>query len=246
MFNFSNLTIELILGIGLILAMLAWNAWTEKADRAAVLDAARPDARLQLYNNTILTLWLVTLACTALWVVSGSPLRELGLRPGQGWRFWLSWSVVALAAAYMIISLLQVRFSRKARTAMRQQLGQAGDLGLIHPETPREHARFTWLAITAGITEEVLFRGFLIGALALVFPPWLAAIFAAGLFVLGHAYQGLCGMMRTLPITLILTLVYVVGDSLWPAIALHILCDVAAGVLFRVSDHHESADAAAA
>ena len=145
MFNFSNLTIELILGIGLILAMLAWNAWTEKADRAAVLDAARPDARLQLYNNTILTLWLVTLACTALWVVSGSPLRELGLRPGQGWRFWLSWSVVALAAAYMIISLLQVRFSRKARTAMRQQLGQAGDLGLIHPETPREHARFTWL-----------------------------------------------------------------------------------------------------
>ena len=53
-------------------------------------------------------------------------------------------------------------------------------------------------------------------------------------------------MMRTLPITLILTLVYVVGDSLWPAIALHILCDVAAGVLFRVSDHHESADAAAA
>jgi membrane protease YdiL (CAAX protease family) len=208
-----------------------------------VLDAARPDARLQLYNNTILTLWLVTIACTVLWVMSGMSLRELGLRLGEGWRFWLSWSVVGLAAGYMIISVLQVRFSPKARAAMRQQLGQAGDLGLIHPETPREHGRFTWLAITAGITEEVLFRGFLIGVFALVFPLWLAALFAAGLFVLGHAYQGLRGMMRTLPITAILTLVYVVGDSLWPAITLHILCDVAAGALFRVSAHRAVTDA---
>lgn len=243
--DFSNLTIELMIGIGLILAMLTWNALHQKADRAAIRDATRLDARLQLYNGTILTLWLVALACTALWALSGMPLDELGLKLSQGWRFWLSWSIAGLAGVYMIVSVLQVSFSRRAREAMRQQLDQSGDLGLIHPETPREHDRFMWLAVTAGITEEILFRGFLIGTLALVFPLWLAAILAASLFVLGHAYQGLRGMLNTVPITVILTLVYLLGDSLWPVIALHILADVAAGALFRVSDHHAEADAAA-
>tara|TARA_R110000744_G_scaffold84678_3_gene165672 strand:+ start:29062 stop:29802 length:741 start_codon:yes stop_codon:yes gene_type:complete len=246
MMHISNLPLELAIGIGLILALLAWNALREKADRAAMLDASKPDARLQLYNSTIATLWLLAMACTALWVTSGLTLAELGLRAGQGWRSLLSWSIVGLAASYMMASLLQVRFSRKARVQLREQLGQSGDFGLIHPETAREQDRFFLLAITAGITEEILFRGFLIGALALAFPLWLAAVIAAGLFVLGHAYQGLHGMLNTVPITIGLTLIFLVGDSLWPVIVLHILADVAAGVLFRVSDQYAEADAAAA
>ena len=243
--NFSNITIEHGIGIGLILAMLTWNAVSEKASRAAILDPAKPDARLRIYNEALVTLWLLAAICTVLWLRTGASLPEMGLQFGQGWRAILSWSAVGLISAYMLVSLVQARFSRKTRIELRQQLSQSGGHGLVHPETPREHGRFMWLAITAGITEEILFRGFLIGALALVFPLWLAAILATGLFILGHAYQGLRGMVGLLPITTILTLVYVVGDSLWPAIALHIIVDVVAGLLFRVGDQFAKADAAA-
>ncbi|WP_417497302.1 CPBP family intramembrane glutamic endopeptidase [Maricaulis sp.] len=243
--DFSSLAIEHIIGVGLILALLAWNALTEKSGKAAIRDPARPDARLRIYNQALISLWLLATACAALWLRSGATLPELGLRPGAGWRTLLSWAVVGAIGTYMVASLVEARFSRMARIKLREQLRRSGDYSLIHPETQREHGRFIWLAITAGITEEVLFRGFLIGVLALIMPLWLAAILAAAIFILGHAYQGPQGMVGLLPITAILTLVYVVGDSLWPAIALHIIVDVAAGLLFRISDHFASADAEA-
>ncbi|WP_417494017.1 CPBP family intramembrane glutamic endopeptidase [Maricaulis sp.] len=243
--DFSSLAIEHTIGIGLILALLAWNALTEEAGKAAIRDPAQPDARLRIYNKAMISLWLLAIACMVLWLRSGTTLPELGLRAGGGWRTLLSWAIVGAISAYMVASLLQARFSRTARTRLREQLSQPGDYGLIHPETPREHRRFIWLAVTAGITEEILFRGFLIGVLSLIVPLWLAALLAAGIFILGHAYQGVQGMVGLLPITGILTLVYVVGDSIWPAIALHIVVDVVAGLLFRISDQFADADAEA-
>ena len=54
-----------------------------------------------------------------------------------------------------------------------------------------ELARFYGLSITAGIVEEVLWRGFLIWYLSQFMPVWGAALISTIGFGLAHAYQGL-------------------------------------------------------
>jgi hypothetical protein len=87
------------------------------------------------------------------------------------------------------------------------------------------------MAVTAGITEEVVFRGFLIGTLALWMPAWAAAAASVVLFVGAHVYQGVSGMKRILPISVALTTVFLLTGSLLPVMALHALVDVAGGAM---------------
>jgi membrane protease YdiL (CAAX protease family) len=67
------------------------------------------------------------------------------------------------------------------------------------------------VAISAGITEEILYRGFLTCVLVTSFPTigiWLSIVVTACLFGLGHLYQGVSGMLRTFVLGLIMSLSY--------------------------------------
>ena len=50
-------------------------------------------------------------------------------------------------------------------------------------------------------------------------------------FILAHLYQGVQGLVRSLPVTVIMTLTYVLSGSLWPGIIVHVAVDVMAGVI---------------
>ena len=103
-----------------------------------------------------------------------------------------------------------------------------------------------WVALTAGITEEIIFRGFLIGVLSLVMPLPAAAAIAVAVFVVGHAYQGMAGMLRILPISIGLTVILLLSGSLWPCIILHALTDLVGGAVFQILHKTEEADQAEA
>jgi uncharacterized protein len=87
------------------------------------------------------------------------------------------------------------------------------------------------VSLTAGICEEVLFRGDFIWS----FEPWLGWWGAAGLslpfFAAAHAYQGLNGAIRCAIVGAVLTLVVAIFGSLLPAIALHAVIDIGSGTI---------------
>lgn len=223
--------------------VLGW--WREPRIKARIR-AGGENVRLPVYNAIMLHLWGLTGLVLVLWLASGRSLAELGLQAGQGgWQFWLAWGIAAAGVAYLIYSLVSASLSRKARSDLRRQLADSGDLDMIRPESDAEYKRFNWVSITAGVTEEILFRGFLIAIFALFLPLWVAAGAALALFVLAHSYQGPTGMLRILPISLILTLTYVLSGSLWPGIILHAFVDLAGGGLFQITAKFEADDRAA-
>lgn len=227
-----------------IFFVIGW--WREPHIKARI-EAGGENVRLPVYNSVMLHLWILTGLTLAFWLMSGRSLAELGLQAGQGgWQGWLAWGIAAAGIAYLIFSLVSASLSRKTRTDLRRQLEQSGDLDMVRPESPAEYRRFHWVAITAGITEEILFRGFLIAIFALFLPLWAAAIAALAIFVLGHSYQGPSGMLRILPVSIILTLTYVLSGSLWPGIILHAFVDLAGGGLFQITAKYEAADREAA
>jgi membrane protease YdiL (CAAX protease family) len=87
------------------------------------------------------------------------------------------------------------------------------------------------VSLTAGFCEEFLFRGYFIW----VFAPWLgwwgAAALSVLIFAILHAYQGWNGVLRTGIVGAVFTLVVAIFNSLWPAIALHALMDLGAGMM---------------
>lgn len=113
------------------------------------------------------------------------------------------------------------------------------ETGVVHaimPVTRREKGLFAVLAGTAGVSEEVVFRGFLPGFII----PWsasylLAALPVAVLFGFLHAYQGPHGIARTAVLGGILAMGVVWTGSLWPSIFAHTALDLLFGLVLTKS-----------
>jgi len=99
---------------------------------------------------------------------------------------------------------------------LRGQLGRASPL---LPTTDAEHRVFRALAVTAGICEEILVRGYLIWYFGSFMHPWLAMTVAAVVFGVGHLYQGKSGVVKTGAVGLLMGALYLgTGSLLWPMI----------------------------
>jgi hypothetical protein len=100
------------------------------------------------------------------------------------------------------------------------------------PRTRRERLWGAALAVTAGVTEEIVFRGLLIaaGVGILGLPAWTAALLSAAVFGLAHRYQGPAGMANAAFAGLLFTVLYGVSGNLLSAMALHVAVDLVAFV----------------
>jgi membrane protease YdiL (CAAX protease family) len=190
-----------------------------------------------LFAETTAALWFVATVTSLGWLRAGGDWRSLGFAFLPGWGAVAAWSVAALATAFLWYQWRTVVRSPEARDRYATQVNEAKGFDWVRPTTPREYRLFRWMAVTVGITEEVIFRGFLIGVLASWMPLWVAALAALFVFVGAHVYQGLSGMLRILPVSAVLTLLFLISGSLLPGILLHAVVDLVGGaILWEVRD----------
>jgi len=199
------------------------------------VEAGERDARLALYDASMLRLWLLAAVCVGGWLASGRSLSALGFNLGDGAGGIAAWALAGLGSAYLLFSLVRTAVSADARRQLGKALANSADYDLVRPESPAEHRRFQLVAFTAGVTEETVFRGFLICAFALAAPFWIAAAAATAMFVLGHFYQGPKGMVRTIPISIVFAAMFAVSGSILPGIVLHWMADAVGGGLFALA-----------
>lgn len=107
------------------------------------------------------------------------------------------------------------------------------DFSALLPVTTRERILWTAVAVSAGICEEIVFRGWLLATLhgALRLNGTALIVLAAVLFGLAHAYQGITGVVLTAFAGVLFCGLYVATGSLLAPILLHILIDVRFAVL---------------
>lgn len=101
---------------------------------------------------------------------------------------------------------------------------------------PREwYGKILWVVVslTAGFCEEVMFRGYVLTRLRLVFKTksWvLPVVFSCLSFGLCHAYQGVAGMVGVTIYGLLFALLYVWKKNLWPCVIAHFLNNAIMGL----------------
>jgi len=215
---------------------------------------SNPDTRLKLlaYGINIIVLW--ALAIAAVWIGELGRLFESPAM-GAGW-LWgpaiLGPVLSVVVGVYMILGLLPLiqslrglRWRRAYAAAIRRS---ASDIPGFLPNTAIERAAFVLVSLTAGVCEEVLFRGFLIrflheGGFAL---PLVGALALSSLaFGLGHLYQGPKGVLRTMIAGFAFGLLFLLSGSLILGIVLHVLVDLQVAYVLRPIPEDETTVAVA-
>jgi len=215
------------LGLALLIVLgLPLRALLTKRSLERLPESEHAARRPAVWRRAILSQWLLVAGVVALWWQHGRSLEALGViaHPTTGLLGVLAG--VAVMAALLHRQRPLVGADPEVRVRVRQRLAGAWP---ILPQSSREYGGFVPLAITAGVCEEVLFRGFLVWLLSFVMPWWAAGLTQAVLFGMGHAYQGPRGVVLTGLVGLFLMGVVWLTGSLWAAIVIHALMDLHAG-----------------
>jgi uncharacterized protein len=183
-------------------------------------------ARTRVYGIFMAWLWLATIFVAVRWWMLTRPWSALWLSPPRGWRLAAGMlAVLATAALWLLQTRALALLSAKKRVAL---LERSGHLLALCPHTTAEYHWFIFVSVTAGICEELLYRGFLVWVLQ----QWVGLGWAAAISVIvfgaGHAYQGK-DVVRPTVAGLVLQGIVLLTGSILPSILVHAMLDAMSG-----------------
>lgn len=175
-------------------------------------------SRSALYLNVAVSHALVLGLIGVLIWWTGVPLKPLGIETQPEWA-WL----VGVAGALIVLNEAADRVASIFETAENPLRD------LLTPDTGLEWVVLLGLLLpTIAVTEELLFRGVLIGAFAVgtPVPPEILIVGSAILFGGAHTAQGWFGMGIAMLLGVALGAAYVWTGSLWLVIGAHYVVDM--------------------
>jgi membrane protease YdiL (CAAX protease family) len=201
-----------------------------------------PRVRMWLYRQGIAIQWSLAAVAVALWAWRQRPWAALGVVPR------LTWGLVGVAVGFTAIAFYILSQRRKALADEEALLRLRRQMRNVERMMPRTAAELRWfgrLAVTAGICEELLYRGYLIWYLASWMAVVPAALVASVVFGFGHAYQGPRGIAVTAMVGVFMSAIYLLTGSLFACMVLHALMDLYAGHMANAAFSREEAAPAA-
>ncbi len=191
--------------------------------------AGEPVKRLELYRNTLIGHWSLFFIFIAIWIYTAREWSAVGLEFDPD--LWTGIGAVLTVLA-IIVLLLQIRQVQSATQEEIDKLSKRfGKLAIIIPRNGAELAGFYGLAVTAGVVEEILWRGFMIWYLNQFMPLWAAALISTIGFGLAHAYQGAANLPQITAVSAVMTALYLLSGSIWLPMILHAAVDILQGRL---------------
>jgi membrane protease YdiL (CAAX protease family) len=198
--------------------------------------------RISLYGSTMVMQWAITLFAFWRAIARGLTARDFGLGRGESVEILLACLVGGLALGALHWGNLR-RVARVGGAGAERMRSIAKH---ILPQSGAELLPYCGLAVTAGICEEFLYRGFAYAALTRAgMPIWLGFLGTSILFGLAHLYQGRGGVLGTTILGLLFAGGRIVFGNLVPPIVWHSVIDLVAGIagpryLLRASEAMES------
>ncbi len=191
-------------------------------DPAALLKNLTQTFLIILLVSTIVFQWAIFGVNYLGVYFEGTGLRGVGFKRIRGLDF--AWAAAFLLAANLILSGLAWFLGQIG-------LPMPGEIGLLIPTTGGGKVLWVAVALTAGICEEVAFRGYLLTRLRLVgrLQSWVIPVIVSSLvFGICHAYQGIPGLIVISTYGLMFALLYIRTGSIWPCIIAHFFQDFSA------------------
>ncbi|WP_285398418.1 CPBP family intramembrane glutamic endopeptidase [Lysinibacillus sp. fls2-241-R2A-57] len=197
-----------------------------------------PASRIHYYKIVMLGLWIPTLIILIVVANSELTLEELRvIMPSINTKELgtiVTYIVIGVALLYSVLLLyyaigyfISDKVKNKMKIMKQKQMKQIAFTELL-PVTKKDKAIWNQVAWTAGVTEEIIYRGLLIFAFNTLFPEWsiwFVLLCTSIIFGLAHTYQNLSGVIRTTIFGFVFGMLAVALNSIIPLILLHALID---------------------
>ncbi len=197
------------------------------------------EEKVRLYHSNALLLFVFALIVITTWRIPGRSLAELGI----DWPMWhpgIPLLLIMVVSFYAFDLYLQYGNRKRRERTLRQSPRSFAFV----PKDRKEMSHFLFLAMAAGIGEEIVFRGYLIHYLVFwTGNSWwgvvIACIASSALFSFLHGYQGVISMFKIFFIALLFSAIYVFSQSLLIVILIHVSIDIISGIVsVQLQKHH--------
>jgi uncharacterized protein len=188
-----------------------------------------PDDKIRLYHSNALLLIVFALVVVTMWRYPGRPIEGLGF----DWPQMNPWVILLLLAVFLFYAL-DIFLQYGLRRWRERTFHQRNKVLTFVPSDKNELVHFLFLALAAGLGEEIIFRGYLINYLLF----WTgntpsgilaACLFSSALFAFLHGYQGARSMLKIFFLALIFSAIFILSKSLLLVILIHTLIDMLSG-----------------
>ena len=228
--NLSAIPWDFVLILIVLGVLVPWRG-AVRVRRLLAQPALTSSQRLSLYASTIAFQWFIVAIVYWRSVSRHLSPAELGLVISGLWQ--------TLSAAFVFTAFVCVNQWAGLRKIARLPADQRGFLfqftQKIMPQTTSEIFAFIALALTAGLSEEFIYRGFVFALFSSVFAGSRAGILSATIassmwFAAAHLYQGRRGIATTFIVGVIFCAVRIWTGSLAPSMMGHAGVDLVAGL----------------
>ncbi|WP_078544463.1 CPBP family intramembrane glutamic endopeptidase [Litchfieldia alkalitelluris] len=196
------------------------------------------EERIKYYKKVMIGLWIPTIAILCFIIFSPFTLHNIGLsnivinttilgKPVTYGAFVLVIIYLLSLCYYIIGSNLSTKMRSEINRIKSEEMKKSKFVDIM-PVTAQDKTVWTYVSWTAGITEEIIYRGFAIFALYSLFPSlsiWWVLIISSVLFGLAHTYQGALNVLKTTLFGFIFSILFIGFGSIIPLIILHFLID---------------------
>lgn len=201
--------------------------------KLAEMEEWEPDMKRMLYISNSISLLVMALIVLAAWYFTDRTWSQIGLQmPTFTEWIWPFILFIIFNLLYILDAWQELR-TPKARSKAHAHWKKHTP---FLPENAKETIQFIPLAFSAGINEEIVFRGFFINYFLLLFAGHeyqyvLALAIPSMLFAVVHYYQGWKAVLKIGVLSIFFGLLYLTTKSLLIPILLHVFIDLIGGVI---------------
>jgi len=183
--------------------------------------------RASIYRSLLTTQWLLVFGLLLLWWLLDFRFEDLFYYNGEvaaGIVFENKEMFLGFLVGAILVVVILPFLMKKGRNIEAFE-----KIDFMLPKTIGQRVTFFFIAVTAGVCEEIIFRGattYLLLNIGVELPIWAIGVIGAVLFGLAHWYQGLSGIVTTGLIGYAMFNLYVQTGSLLVPMLLHFLIDV--------------------
>jgi uncharacterized protein len=185
-----------------------------------------PPKKHLFYSNGLMLLIGALLVITS-WNISERPWSALGIE-------WIQSNPIVwiLSITILFFYFGDILYGYINKNYLKSRMDE---MQYIIPVNWVEFKPYIFLAFSAGICEEIVFRGFLITYIFyyigdMPYGQWIAMVIPALVFSLSHLYQGWWAVLKIFIIALLFGAIFIFSGSLILVILIHIFIDLVSGL----------------
>jgi uncharacterized protein len=232
------MVIQHLLALFLIVIAPIWDHFATERLKAS----KESRVKIAYYRTMVIVSWMTSVI--ALLAVGWRTILTFNLAAASP--SWLPQHAGArtFAAGVLIVLLLIIALSAleaRRSAAIQEKMEKAFlRLSFILPLTGTERTWWIFVSLTAGITEEILYRGFLIHyffAAPFHIGLAVAVIVSSVIFGAPHLYQGVAGAISAAILGFIFSAIFLITGTLLVPMVLHALIDLRILLILRPTEH---------